>query len=151
MKKLMLASLILASSQMAMAVNWVPLQYANVYKDNYYIDFDSVRGNYFNIHDKSNFYVTAWTKTVYSEYLTFPNGKQYNRLVALEYIDCIRDRATISEIHRYSISGNSVGSTKTDINIQSSDSWDKIIPDTAGYALAKEICSIYQFKQFYQK
>lgn len=52
MKKLILASILLVSSQVAMAVNWVNSNVNSViHNETNYIDFDSIQGYYFNGYD----------------------------------------------------------------------------------------------------
>ena len=63
MKKLILLSLLLASNQMAIAANWIPSQSSSVqHKETTHIDWDSIKGYYFNSYDKNNYYVNAWVK-----------------------------------------------------------------------------------------
>lgn len=148
MKKLVLASLFLAVSQMAVAVNWVNAN-ANSVANNEtnYIDFDSIQGYYFNNSDKVNYYITAWVKAVYPKLQTLEeSGNKYKESVHLYYIDCNRNKVFNSEVHFYNASGIAVNGAKRHINTYSSDSWDKIIPGTVNYYLTKNICSMYQSK-----
>lgn len=65
MKKLILLGLLLSSSQVAMAVNWVNTGVTGEQKQIIWIDIDSISGYYFNNYDKNNYYVTAWLKFDY--------------------------------------------------------------------------------------
>lgn len=90
MKKLILAGLILASGQMAMAANWVPTGVSsNINKETIEIDFDSISAYYFNSYDKSSYYVTAWIKMNYPTAQKLKDGKLYRQTKELWYVDCL--------------------------------------------------------------
>lgn len=153
MKKFILASLILASSQVAMAANWVNSYASSIEdKETTYIDFDSIQGYYFNNYDKTNYYVTAWVKSIFnSDKILVNHGGKYRKRVDLWYIDCINKKATQSDMIFYNNSGKLIFNGSMPVDTYSSSHWNKIVPGSIGEQLAKEICSIYPFKQSHQK
>ncbi|ELA08058.1 hypothetical protein MOMA_05841 [Moraxella macacae 0408225] len=154
MKKLMLASLLLISSQMTMAADWA-LVGTGMAGKKISIDNDSIQGYYFNGYDKDKYYVTAWVKYNYPKLQTIPSGKskgkKYKEDRSFWYADCLNNKHNIGEIHYYSVSGAVVHSEKYYVSTSSSDSWERIIPDTVGEKITERMCAIYQLKQSYKK
>lgn len=148
MKKLILAGLILASSQMAMAANWVPTGVnSNINKETIEIDFDSISAYYFNSYDKSSYYVTAWIKINYPTDQKLKDGKLYRQTKELSYVDCLGKRITRGDVAVYTSNGNLVWSDQNSyVSTYSSSNWDRVIPDTVGDGLAKFICLAYDIK-----
>lgn len=148
MKKLVLASVILASGQMAMAANWVNTGVSSkIDNEINYIDFDSVSGYYFNNYDKTNYYVTAWIKTDYPTAQKLKDGRSYRQMKKLWYVDCLAEKITTGDVAVYSSNGNLVWSNQNSyISTYSSSNWDRVIPDTVGDGLAKFICLAYGIK-----
>lgn len=148
MKKLILASVILASSQMAMAANWVPTGVSsNIDKETIEIDFDSISAYYFNSYDKSSYYVTAWIKMNYPTAQKLKDGKLYRQTKELWYVDCLGKRITWGDMAGYTSNGNLVWSDQNSyVSTYSSSNWNRVIPDTVGDGLAKFICLAYDIK-----
>lgn len=145
MKKLMLAGLILASSQYALSATWVPSQ-SNTLGSVVHIDFDSIKGHYFDNGSRSQYYVTAWQRKIYDANQRISNGMLYNSDKALWYIDCINKKWQIGDVVYYKNS-NAVWSGKDSyFSTHSSDNWNKEIPDTVAEQMIKEVCSLYQLK-----
>lgn len=152
MKKLVLASLILASNQMATAANWVlSSATSTVYQEKVRIDFDSVRGYYFNGYDKINYYVTAWVEKDYPNFQALDGGRKYKRTVEFWNVDCLNNKIITSEMLWYKSSGDVIHNERIYISTYSSDGWYRIVSGSVGEMIAKDICSIYQVKQSYQK
>lgn len=152
MKKLVLASLILASGQMAVGANWVPTGVSsNVNKETIEIDFESISAYYFNSYDKSSYYVTAWIKMNYPTAQKLKDGRLYRQTKELWYVDCLGKRITRGDVAVYTSNGNLVWSNQNSyVSTYSSSNWDKVIPDTVGDGLSKAICNFYDFKSTYQ-
>lgn len=148
MKKLILASLILASGQMAMAANWVNTGVSGKgYKETNRVDFDSISAHYFNSYDKSSYYVTAWIKTEYPTAQKLKDGRLYRERRELWYVDCLAEKITTGDVAVYSSNGNLIASEQNIyVNTYSSSNWDRVIPDTVGDGLAKFICLAYDIK-----
>ena len=137
MKKLILLSLLLASNQMAMAANWIPSQSSSVqHKETTHIDWDSIKGYYFNSYDKNN-YSTAQKLT---------NGKLYREEKSFWYVDCLNQKMQISESHFHTSTGEYVGSQTDYISNYSSSNWNRIVPGSVGETIATDICLYYNFK-----
>lgn len=148
MKKLVLASLILVSSQMAVGANWVLSQASS--KDDreiVHIDFDSVQGYYFNGYDKNNYYVTSWIKSDFSaDKILVSHGGKYRQRLDLWHIDCINKKTTTAHMVFY----DSLGKLVFNSNGYVTD-WNRVVPGSIGEQIATEVCDIYQFKLSYQK
>lgn len=147
MKKLILLSLLLASNQMAMAANWIPSQSSSTeHKETTHIDWDSIKGYYFNSYDKNNYYVNAWVKKNYPTAQRLTNGKLYREEKLFLYVDCLNQKMQISEIHFHTSTGSYVGGQTNYVSNYSSSNWDRIVPGSVGETIATEICSMYHFK-----
>lgn len=146
MKKLILAGLILTSSQMAMAVNWIDTGIiGGEDKGKNYIDWDTLHGNYFNNYNKNSYYVTAWVKTNYPVAQKLRDGRLYKERRELWYIDC-QNRKTITGDAAVYNASKLVFSASHYVPVFSSDNWNKVIPDTVGEGLMKSICDFYSLK-----
>lgn len=152
MKKLILASLILASSQYALSATWVPTGISsNVNKETIEIDFDSISAYYFNSYDKSSYYVTAWLKFDYPTTQKLRDGRLYRQTKELWYVDCLGKRIVRGDTAVYTNNGNLVWSNQNSyVSTYSSSNWDKVIPDTVGDGLLKTVCNFYYIKSTYQ-
>lgn len=152
MKKLMLASLILASSQYALSAIWIPTGIRSaVDKEVNEVDIESVSAYYFNSYDKNSYYITAWVKTDYPTAKKLNDGRLYKQVKQLWYVDCLGKRISMGDIAYYNGNGNLVWSNQNSyVSTYSSSNWDKVIPDTVGDGLSKAICNFYDFKSTYQ-
>ena len=152
MKKLVLASLILASGQMALGANWVSTGVSSdVHKETNQVDYDSISAYHFNSYDNSQYYVTAWLKKDYPTAQKLGNGRLYRQIKGLMYVDCLGKRMTVGDVAVYTSNGNLVWSNQNSyVSTYSSSNWDKVIPDTVGDGLSKAICNFYDFKSTYQ-
>lgn len=139
MKKLILASLILVSSQMAMAVNWIDVGLSSK-RDNEktYIDLDTFGAVKIN----QNIYVSAWVKQDYPVLRRLPDGRVYSSETTLNYFDCDYRKWLIVEQYRY-YNGGVIWSAKTQHSLFSSQNWDTAIPNSIGEALLEEVCTSY--------
>lgn len=147
MKKLILSSLLLASNQMAMAANWIPSQSSSTeHKETTHIDWDSIKGYYFNSYDKNNYYVNAWVKKNYPTAQKLTNGKLYREEKSFWYVDCLNQKMQISEAHFHTSTGKYVGSQSSYVYNYSSDNWIRIVPGSVGEMIAIDICQYYNFK-----
>lgn len=147
MKKFILASLILASSQMAVAVYWINAYAGSAeHKETTYIDLDSIQGFYFNSYDKNGYYVTAWVKKVYPTAQKLNNGKLYREEKSYWYVDCLNHKFTVEEAIYHTSKGKFVGSQKDYISKYSSDNWSRIVPDSVGHTISNAICIVYDVK-----
>lgn len=147
MKKLILAGILLANSQMVLATNWVDTYASSKeHKEKNYVDYDSIQGYYFNSYDKTNYYVTAWVKHKYPVAQTLNNGKLYREETAYLYVDCLNKKISVGESVYHTSTGKLVGSQKGYVSTYSSDNWNRITPDTVGYGISVAICTYYQVK-----
>lgn len=143
MKKLVLASLFLAVSQMTMAVNWFenPSNPQNPQK--LFIDLDSVQKHQFS--NSRDYYITAWVKVIHPNNRVAYNGQVYNTLSIFSYFDC-KNRKMADEIFLgyYGNNRNVVSYEKYNINKNSSENWTKVAPNTMGEALFHMGCDAYE-------
>lgn len=151
MKKLMLAGLILVSSQYALSATWIPTGISsNVNKEKIEIDFDSISAYYFNSYDKSSYYVTAWLKFDYPTAQKLRDGRLYRQTKELWHVDCLGKRIIRGDTAVYTSNGNLVWSNQNVyVSTHSSGNWDRIIPDTVGDGISKTICAFYDVKSNY--
>lgn len=147
MKKFILAGLLLASGQMALAAFWIPTgASSDVYKEIIGVDYDSISAYHFNSYDKDSYYVTAWVKTDYPTAQKLNNGKLYLQVKGLWYVDCLGKRVTWGDTVYYGSNGNVVASERNYVNTHSSSNWNRVIPDTIGEAVSEFICGAYDGK-----
>ena len=139
MKKLILIGVLLASSQIAMAVNWVDIGLSSK-KDNEktYIDLDTFGA----VNINQNIYVSAWVKQVYPSVQRLTDGRIFSSEVTLNYFDCINRKSLIVEQYRYH-NGAAIWFAKTQQTLFSSQTWDNAIPNSIGGALLDEVCTSY--------
>ncbi|OBX84032.1 surface-adhesin E family protein [Moraxella nonliquefaciens] len=151
MKKLILLGLLLSSSQVAMAVNWVNTGVTGEQKQIIWIDIDSISGYYFNNYDKNNYYVTAWLKFDYPTSQKLRDGRSYHQVKELWYFDCLAGKSNYGDVVFYASNGNLVVSGKNNhLSTYSSSNWDRIVPDTVADGLSKTTCNFYNIKSAYQ-
>lgn len=147
MKKLILASVLLANSQMVLATNWVDAYASSKeHKEKTYVDYNSIQGYYFNSYDKTNYYVTAWVRKEYPVAQTLNNGKLYREEKSYWYVDCLNKKINVGESVYHTSTGKFVGSHKGYVSTYSSDNWGRIVPDSVGQAVANTICFYYYIK-----
>ena len=143
MKKIILMTLLLASSQMAMAVNWFenPSNPQNPQK--LFIDLDSVQKHQFS--NSRDYYITAWVKVIHPNNRVASNGQVYNTLTIFSYFDCKNRKMTDEElIGYYDSNRNAVSYEKYNINKHSSANWTNVAPNTMGEALFYMGCDAYE-------
>lgn len=139
MKKLMLASLIFASSQMAIAANWVNVGISSkADNETTYIDLDT----FGSVTINNNIYVSAWIKQDYPRIQKLPDGRVFSSEVTLNYFDCNHRKSIIVEQYRY-YNGAAIWSAKTHKSLSSSRNWNSAIPNSIGGALLDEVCTSY--------
>lgn len=137
MKKIILMVLLLTSSQVVMAVNWVYV--GNTSKLNLYIDYDSAtlknfdggRGNYIN----------AWVKAKYNQAQKLSNNSYYWENTMLGYYDCKNNKYNGNNVIWYDKAGNVVLQINPYVSTNSSNNWDLALPDSAGLAQLRLVCS----------
>lgn len=113
MKKFILAGLLLASGQMALAANWVSTGISSdVLKETIEVDYDSISAYHFNSYDKDSYYVTAWVKTDFPTAQELSTGKLFRQAKSLWYVDCLGKRVTWGDTVYYGSNGDVVGSIK---------------------------------------
>lgn len=118
MKKFILASLLLASGQMALAANWVSTGISSdVLKETIEVDYDSISAYHFNSYDKDSYYVTAWVKTDFPTAQELSTGKLFRQAKSLWYVDCLGKRVTWGDTVYYGSNGDVVGSIKKVMSI----------------------------------
>lgn len=133
MKKLVLASLFLAVSQMTMAVNWVLVENNHNYA--IYIDTDSVRvGNFVNGHKFYNFWTRVENKNPQAD------GGIYSAK-AFDYMDCLNGKSTHSTVIGYDAYGRVIGQDNNYVSTTSSTNWKIIVPGSVGQAKMEFLCS----------
>lgn len=148
MKKFILASLLLASGQMALAANWVSTGISSdVRKETIEVDYDSISAYHFNSYDKDSYYVTAWVKKDFPTAQKLSTGKLYRQEKVLWYVDCLGKRVTWwGDTVYYGSNGNVVDSGRNYVNTHSSSNWDRVVPDTVGEYVSEFICGVYDTK-----
>lgn len=148
MKKFILASLLLASGQMALAANWVSTGISSdVYKETIGVDYDSISAYRFDSYDKNSYYVTAWVKKDFPTAQKLNDGKLYRQAKELWYVDCLGKRVTWGDVAVYGSNGNLVWSNQNSyINTHSSSNWNRVIPDSIGEDVSEFICGVYDTK-----
>lgn len=118
MKKFILAGLLLASGQMALAANWVSTGISSdVLKETIEVDYDSISAYHFNSYDKDSYYVTAWVKTDFPTAQELSTGKLFRQAKSLWYVDCLGKRVTWGDTVYYGSNGDVVGSIKKVMSI----------------------------------
>lgn len=145
MKKLVLVSLLLAVSQMAVGANWVLLGISEEEGEKIYTDYDSIKPYYFN--NKSDYYITVWTKTEYQTDRIFNNNQYYRTKLTLDYLDCKNQKWDFSHIIYHNKNGGVVTSTEKYVDINSSNSWKITAPETVGQLRLDWVC--YDYKRKY--
>lgn len=145
MKKLALLALLAMMSPSALAANWfeIPVSHQE-YKNKSFVDLESVQGYYFNSYNKDKYYVMAWVKAEFPTIQKLGDGRGYQELKTLYYVDCNTKRFTLGDMATYTKSGKVVVSSIGYVSTYSSDGWERAIPDTVGYATLQQICAIYQ-------
>lgn len=133
MKKLMLAGLILASGQMAVAVNWVLVEDSPNYI--FYVDTDSVQVGRFS---NGNKFYTFWTR-VDNKNPQADDGIYSAK--ALDHIDCLARKSTHSMVIGYNAYGRVIGQDNNYVSINSSATWKYIVPGSIGQAKIDFLCS----------
>lgn len=147
MKKFILASLLLASGQMALAANWVSTGISSdVLKETIEVDYDSISAYRFDSYDKDSYYVTAWVKTDHPTAQKLNDGKLFRQAKYLWYVDCLGKKTTWGDGVFYDSNGKVVDSGRNYVNTHSSSNWDRVVPDTIGDSLSKFICGAYDAK-----
>lgn len=149
MKKFILAGLLLASGQMALAANWVSTGISSdVLKETIEVDYDSISAYHFNSYDKDSYYVTAWVKTDFPTAQELSTGKLFRQAKSLWYVDCLGKRVTWGDTVYYGSNGDVVGSIKKSyVNTHSSSNWwDRVRADTIGEDVSEFICGVYDTK-----
>lgn len=139
MKKLILASLILVSSQMAMAANWVYVgENAN---SHVYIDKDSLTVNQFPNGQK---YITTWSRVDHKSLQKIEPNLIYSQHQAFEYYDCINKKWSHDFVTAYDTMGRVVirdNIQKT--NLHSSNNWERLPPASIGHSALILACSAF--------
>ncbi|ARB66872.1 hypothetical protein D6D94_05850 [Moraxella catarrhalis] len=146
MKKFILASLLLASGQMALAANWMSTGVSSNGKETHEVDYDSISAYRFDSYDKNSYYVTAWVKTDYPTAQKLNDGKLYRQAKYLLYVDCLGKKTTWGDGVFYDSNGKVVDSGRNYVNTHSSSNWDRVVPDTIGEDVSKFICGVYDAK-----
>lgn len=138
----------LALSNQSYATNWVDILVSSKQNnEKIYADLDSIEGYYFNSYDKTQYYVSVWTKLVYPTVQKLDNGRVYREIRILMYYDCQNQKSDVVEGHYYKVStGERVDSFKNPyLSTSSSSSWDRIVPGSIGGDMLKHICLIYDY------
>lgn len=147
MKKLILVGLFLTNSHIAISATWVPSQSSSVeHKETTHIDWDSIKGYYFNSYDKNSYYVNAWVKKNYPTAQKLTNSKLYREEKSFWHVDCLNQKMQISEVHFHTSTGKYVGSQNNYVSNYSSSNWNRIVPSSVGEMTAMDICQYYNFK-----
>lgn len=144
MKKLMLLSLFLVSSQVAMAVNWVLLGIGEANGEKIYTDYDSIKSYYFN--NKSDNYITVWTKTEYQTDRLSNNNQPYRTKLTLDYLDCKNQKWDFSYVIYHNKNGKVVDYTEKYVDTNSSSGWKIVVPETLGQLRLNWTCFDYNNK-----
>lgn len=163
MKKLILASLILASSQMAMAANWVYIgqdiktlidikQNGEIVygTSDVYIDKDSIM---FKAMPDGRPYISVWGKTIYKEPFVARIGKSVYHVYqfkSISYYDCKNKTWDSGYIGAYDKDGNIIPDNNLTFTIMNTkrlkdnfipNNWLRIIPDTQLERTFNSVCS----------
>ncbi|AKG17520.1 surface-adhesin E family protein [Moraxella bovoculi] len=137
MKKLFVVLGIGLCLQQAHATNWVQ----TVITDEFiiYIDNDSIKTNRFT---NGGTYVSVWSKLQYhhEQESSFGRGR-YTHMLSLLNFDCQKQKRSMSYIAVYN-QDKPIRSFNTEISVQSSSTWNHIIPDTPDYIHLNHVCSL---------
>lgn len=148
-QKLFFVLSLMLVSQFTSATNWLLSPASSIeYKETTYIDYDSVAGYFFNGYDKTNFYVTAWVRKDYPTAQKLNNGKLFRQEKSFWYVDCLNSKINVGDTIWQMNNGKLVGSSKGYVMTYSSDSWQRVVPDSIGQATAQSICSYYNIKMY---
>lgn len=146
-KKILLIGFLLSNYLMANGANWFPMSASSlVDKEKNYFDANTITGYYFDYDYAKNkgYYITAWLKTDYPTAQKLNNGKLYRQVKQLNYFDCNSNKIGFGDMVFYTSNGKLVASQNIYIPTYSSDSWQKIIPDTVGEMKLLEVCNYYK-------
>lgn len=142
MKKLIFTSLLLVSSQMAMAVNWVDTGViSQIDGGRTFVDVDSVRVHYFN--GSKNKYITFWRKKIYPNAQIW-NGKYYVDSTTFRYFDCQNKKFNFSDTYYFNSQGVTVHQENTVIDTRSSNNWYRSPPNSVGDLEMQQVCSYFK-------
>lgn len=142
MKKLMLASLILASSQMARAVNWVDTGVINqVNGSRSFVDVDSVK--VYKFSQSKGKYITFWHKKIYPN-MQFWNGKSYIDVTKFMYYDCQNRKYNFDDLIHFDVNGIPSHQAKAFVGIGSSNTWYNSPPNSVGDLELTQICNYFR-------
>ncbi|MFB2539524.1 MULTISPECIES: surface-adhesin E family protein [unclassified Acinetobacter] len=144
--KMMLASLALVFSQVALAENWV---YVDTFEgEKMYLDHDRVKQISFDSYElkqglkqglsKDNSYRSVWFKTAFDDE---PNSTADTKNYHIEnsFYDCERKRYELNTVETFE-NHQSTFKTQPITTPSSSDAWEKVIPNTLGDTMFKVAC-----------
>lgn len=130
---------------MAMAVNWVLLGIGEANGEKIYTDYDSIKSYYFN--NKSDIYITVWTKTEYQTDRLSNNNQYYRTKLTLDYLDCKNQKWDFGYVIYHNKNGGVVYFTEKYVDVNSSNSWKLTVPETLGQLRLDWVC--YDYKRKY--
>lgn len=146
MKRIFAFCYLLLVSQMAMAVNWVNTDIHTI--DNsftYYVDYDSIVLNKFQSNTE-RYYLSAWVKGQSNK----PNiirgtNIYFTEVQTYEHFDCINKKRDI-DVGIWRNNGKVVYSEKLNPYIYSSQSWERVSPDSMSGLLLNFLCSQHSYQ-----
>lgn len=144
MKKLILVSLLLASSQMAMAVNWIDTGVINqVNGSRSFVDVDSVK--VYNFGETKQKYITFWHKKIYPNTQIW-NGKYYIDITKFMYFDCQNKKFNFDFLGHYDANGNLNHQERAFVDTSSSNTWYNSPPNSVGDLEINQVCNYFKEK-----
>lgn len=162
MKKLILLGLLLSSSQIAMAVNWVYIGQNNRSLLGMSQNGEIVYGTYHSYIDKDsvlikkmpngNPYISVWTNTRYPKLFLGIQGYEMEayQFKSLIYFDCNNRSVATGYMSAYDKGGNLITPNSLDFIMRNNNrlksdfipnDWEKVVPDTITERELNTVCS----------
>lgn len=136
MKKSLALALLFLSSLSAHAANWVLTGQDEILS--HHIDHDSIQIHHFT---DGGTYLSAWTRYDFHQAQDVGDGKSYWQTKSLNYYDCSARSITYDHAIAYGKEGNQVHRSEQDVSTHSSQTWDKVAPNSMGEMLLDHACS----------
>ena len=142
MKKTIFLLLLVFLHKAAFPANWIKMNITGIVdRQTIYIDKDSFKINYFSNKKSAGFYITAWTRTIYSTPKIF-NKKLYNETLKFNYFDCQNNRFEFSDLY-YAHNGVNIHFETSSVSTKSSSNWLNAFPGSFGEMILHSSCNLF--------